>query len=284
MEADPQRLQQIVSNLLTNALKFTPAQGSIHVRVQRLDDRAQVIVRDTGIGIPEDLLPRIFDRFQQGNSSTTPTQSGLGLGLAIVKHLVEQHGGQITAASKGAGCGSTFTITFPLLRTEVAAPDRSPSPTVDRMLLSGVNVLVIEDEPDTRATLQAVLEQYGARPTVVATATEALSVVRRSPPDVLLSDIVMPGEDGYALIRDIRATIDARRLPAAALSGHLDKNAEANAVDAGFQAFLTKPIEPTSRPRTGAANPPRTYRLMHPQRAFSRARGSAIRLRPALAR
>jgi PAS domain S-box-containing protein len=243
MEADPHRLQQIVSNLLTNALKFTPQQGSIHVRVERLGDLAKVIVRDTGIGIREDLLPRIFDRFQQGDSST---QSGLGLGLAIVKHLVEQHGGQITAASKGSGCGSTFTMTFPLLRTEITAQDRSQPPTVDRMLLSGVNVLVVEDESDTRATLQAILEQYGARPTVVATAKEALSVVRRSPPDVLLSDIVMPGEDGYALIRHIRATVDATRLPAAALSGHLDKNAEANAVDAGFQAFLTKPIEPTS--------------------------------------
>jgi PAS domain S-box-containing protein len=246
MEADPQRLQQIASNLLTNALKFTPQQGSIQVRVERMGDRAQVIVRDTGIGICEDLLPRIFDRFQQGDSSTAPTQSGLGLGLAIVKHLVEQHGGQITVASKGSGCGSTFTMTFPLLRTDIAAPAPSQSPTVDRMLLSGVNVLVIEDESDTRATLQAILEQYGAHPTVVATAEEALSVVRRSSPDVLLSDIVMPGEDGYALIRHIRATIDATRLPAAALSGHLDDNAEANAVDAGFQAFLTKPIEPAS--------------------------------------
>jgi PAS domain S-box-containing protein len=246
MEADPQRLQQIVSNLLTNALKFTPPQGSIQLRVERIGDRAQVVVHDTGIGIHEDLLPRIFERFQQGATSTPPMQSGLGLGLAIVKHLVEQHGGQITAASKGAGCGSTFTITFPLLRTEVAAPDRSPSSTVDRMLLSGVNVLVIEDEPDTRATLEAVLEQYGAHPTVVANAREALSVVRERPPDVLLSDIVMPGEDGYALIRHIRATVDATQLPAVALSGHLDKNAEATAVDAGFQAFLTKPIDPTS--------------------------------------
>jgi CheY-like chemotaxis protein/two-component sensor histidine kinase len=246
MEADQQRLQQIVSNLLTNALKFTPPQGSVHVRAERIDDEAQVIVRDTGIGIREDLLPRIFDRFQQGDSATTPTQSGLGLGLAIVKHLVELHGGQIAAASKGSGCGSTFTIVFPLLRTEIAAHERSPLPTVDRMLLSGVNVLVIEDEPDTRATLRAILEQYGARPTVVATAKEALSVVRRTPPDVLLSDIALPGEDGYALIRHIRATIDATRLPAAALSGHLDKDAETNAVDAGFQTFLAKPIEPTS--------------------------------------
>jgi PAS domain S-box-containing protein len=245
MDADPQRLQQVISNLLTNALKFTPEHGFVEVRLERIDDRARIVVRDSGIGISRDLLPRIFDRFQQGDSSTTRTHSGLGLGLAIVKHLVEQHGGQITAASDGAERGSTFTVTFPLLRTEAAAPDRQRSAAVDQSLLSGVRVLVVDDEADTRATLRALLEQLGARPTVVATAGEAFTVVCQSPPDVLLSDIAMPGEDGYTLIRRIRANIDGTHLPAAALSARVDNETKVHAADAGFQEYLTKPIDPT---------------------------------------
>jgi PAS domain S-box-containing protein len=245
LEADPQRLQQVVSNLLTNALKFTPERGSVEVRLERLDSYAQILVRDSGVGIPQDLLPRIFDRFQQGDSSTTRTHSGLGLGLAIAKHLVEQHGGQIAAASNGPGCGSTFTVTLPLLRREVVSSDSQRSSAPDRSLLSGVRVLVVDDEAETRATLGALLEQFGARPIVVATAGEAFSVVRQSPPDVLLSDIAMPGEDGYTLIRRIRMSMDAAHLPAAALSAHVDNETKAHAADAGFQEYLAKPIDPT---------------------------------------
>jgi PAS domain S-box-containing protein len=245
MDADPQRLHQVISNLLTNALKFTPEHGSIEVRLERIKDRAQILVRDSGIGISQELLPRIFDRFQQGDSSTTRTHSGLGLGLAIVKHLVEQHGGQITAASDGVGRGSTFTVIFPLLRPDAASQDSPKSPAIDQPVLSGVRVLVVDDEADTRVTLRALLEQFGARPTVVATAGEAFSVVCQSPPDVLLSDIAMPGEDGYTLLRRIRTNIDAAHLPAAALSAHADVETKAHAVDAGFQEYLTKPIDPT---------------------------------------
>ena len=245
VEADPQRLQQVVSNLLTNALKFTPQGGSVEVRLERLGASAQLLVRDSGIGIPQDLLPRIFDRFQQGDSSTTRAHGGLGLGLAIVKHLVEQHGGEIAAASHGPGCGSTFTVSFPLLRVEAAPPNSPGSSTANRSLLSGLRVLVVDDEAETRATLRVLLEQFGARPTVVATAGEAFTMVRQSPPDVLLSDIAMPGEDGYTLIRRIRTSMDADHLPAAALSARVDNEAKAHAADAGFQEYLTKPIDPT---------------------------------------
>jgi len=246
MEADPQRLHQVISNLLTNALKFTPEGGSVELRLERIGEGAQILVRDSGIGISKDLLPRIFDRFQQGDDSTTRTHSGLGLGLAIVKHLVEQHGGQITAASDGSGCGSTFTVTFPLLLSRRTSQDTPISQHVDRASLSGVRVLVVDDEPDTRDTLRTLLEEFGARPTVVATADEAFTVVCQSPPDVLLSDIAMPGEDGCTLLRRIRANIDAAHLPAAALSAHVDKETRAHVADAGFQEHLTKPIDPTS--------------------------------------
>src|SRR5207237_7471541 len=183
MEADSQRLQQVVSNLLTNALKFTPEHGSIDVRVDRVEDSAQVVVRDSGIGIAPDLLPRMFDRFQQGDSSTTRTHAGLGLGLAIVKHLVEQHGGQVAAASAGPGHGSTFTIRLPLLKTVTMTASAPQAPVMDRSLLSGVRVLVVDDEADARVTLGAILEQFGAEPIVVASARDALAAVAQTLPD-----------------------------------------------------------------------------------------------------
>jgi PAS domain S-box-containing protein len=243
MQADPQRLQQVVSNLLTNALKFTPEQGTIDVRVERIDDRAEIVIHDTGIGIAPELLPRMFDRFQQGDSSTTRTHGGLGLGLAIVKHLVEQHGGHIAASSAGPGCGSTFTVTLPLT-SEFASVDSPRSAPADSSLLSGVRVLVVDDEADARTTLGAILEQFGAEPTVVGSAADAFDQISRHCPDVLLSDVAMPGEDGYALIRRIRATVDANGLPAAALSAYVGGDSQAHALDAGFQAYLAKPVDP----------------------------------------
>jgi PAS domain S-box-containing protein len=244
MEADPQRLQQVVSNLLTNALKFTPEHGSIDVRVDRVEDTAQVVVRDSGIGIAPDLLPRIFDRFQQGDSSTTRSHGGLGLGLAIVNHLVEQHGGDVVAASAGPGRGSTFTITLPLLADAALTSSAHQALVPNRSLLSGVRVLVVDDEMDARMTLGAVLEQFGAEPTMVASARDALDAIARTCPDFLLSDVAMPNENGYALIRRIRTALDADRLPAAALSAYVDGDSKAQALDAGFQIYLSKPIEP----------------------------------------
>jgi len=245
MAADPQRLQQVVSNLLTNALKFTPEHGSIDVRVDRVEDSARIVVRDSGIGVAPDLLPRIFDRFQQGDSSTTRTHGGLGLGLAIVRHLVEQHGGQVAVASAGSGHGSTFTITLPLLKDVTLTASAPHALLMDRSLLSGVRVLVVDDEADARITLGTILEQFGAEPTVVASAQDALDSIAQTLPDVLLSDVAMPNENGYALMRRIRTTVDAGRLPAAALSAYVDGDSREQALDAGFQTYLSKPIEPT---------------------------------------
>jgi hypothetical protein len=167
------------------------------------------------------------------------------LGLAIVKHLVEQHGGQVAAASGGAGLGSTFTLTLPLLSDVTVTPSARDSPTLDGSLLSGVRVLVVDDEADARVTLEAILEQFGALPTVVASTQDALDSIARTVPDVLLSDIAMPHENGYALIRRIRTTVDAARLPAAALSAYVDGDSRERALAAGFQTYLPKPIEPT---------------------------------------
>jgi PAS domain S-box-containing protein len=244
VEGDAQRLQQVVSNLLTNALKFTPEDQSIDVRVDRVDESVQVVVRDSGIGIAPDLVPRIFDRFQQGDSSTTRSHGGLGLGLAIVKHLVERHGGQVAAASTGEGRGSTFTMTLPLLADATVTPSATHSLMLGGSLLSGVRVLVVDDEADARVTLGAILEQFGAQPTVVSSAQDALDSIAQTVPDVLLSDIAMPNENGYALIRRIRTTVDADRLPAAALSAYVDGDSRERALDAGFQTYLSKPIEP----------------------------------------
>jgi PAS domain S-box-containing protein len=245
MEADPHRLQQVVSNLLTNALKFTPEGGSIDIGVERVEDCAHLVVRDTGIGIAADLLPHIFDRFQQGDSSTTRSHGGLGLGLAIVKHLVEHHGGHIAATSAGAGQGSAFELTLPLLADVSVTALMHHSAGLDRSLLSGVRILVVDDQADDRVTLGAILEQFGAEPTIVASAGDALDAIAETLPDVLLSDVAMPSENGYALIRRIRTTVGADRLPAAALSAYVDGDSRAQALDAGFQTYLSKPIEPT---------------------------------------
>jgi len=254
LRADPQRLQQVISNILNNALKFTPENGSIDVRVERAGDQAHIVVRDTGIGIGPELLPRIFDRFQQGDSSTTRSHGGLGLGLAIVKHLVDHHEGSIRAASDGPNRGSTFTITLPLVPGEHQSIDAAAADEhMNRSLLTGVRVLVVDDEEDARITLRAVLEQFGAEPTVVASAREAVTEISRERPDVLLSDMAMPGEDGFTLIRRIRATVPASGLPAAALSAYVDNDSKALALDAGFQAYLAKPVEPILLAETLAA-------------------------------
>jgi len=186
----------------------------------------------------------VFGRFQQGDSSTTRTHGGLGLGLAIVKHLVERHGGRIVASSAGEGRGSTFTTTLPLLADATLSAATAPSLTPDRSLLSGVRVLVVDDEADTRMTLAAILEQFGAEATAVGSAREALDEIGRSLPHVLLSDVAMPNENGYALIRRIRTTMNADSLPAAAVSAYVDGDSRAQALDAGFQTYLSKPIEP----------------------------------------
>jgi signal transduction histidine kinase len=172
VDGDPHRLQQVIFNLLTNALKFTPDHGQIHLALTRDDACARLVVRDTGIGIAADVLPRIFERFAQGNVAVpSRTSGGLSLGLAIVKYFVEQHGGAITADSAGPGHGATFTVTLPFSAEAAAATIAAPAAErIDRSLLSGVRVLVVDDTSDDRATLGAILEHFGATPTMVGSA------------------------------------------------------------------------------------------------------------------
>jgi PAS domain S-box-containing protein len=243
IDADPERLQQVVLNLLTNALKFTPPDGSIDVRVEGIGRHAQIVIRDSGIGIGHDLLPRIFERFQQGDGAAAGKYRGLGLGLAIVEHIVTQHGGSIAASSAGPGCGSTFTVTLPLLPREASVPEPARPAAVEPCLLSGVRVLVVDNEASARTRLRDLLERVGAETTVVATASEALEIARDNRPDVLLIDIAMPGDDGYALIRRIRASTDAAHLPAVALSRRVDVETRTRAAEAGFQQYLSKPVD-----------------------------------------
>jgi PAS domain S-box-containing protein len=245
--ADPQRLQQVVANLLTNAVKFTPEGGRIDVRLNASGQTAQLTVTDTGVGIGHDLLPHVFERFRQGDSSVTRQHTGLGLGLAIVRHVVEMHQGTIVAASGGAGSGATFSVTLPLLSAQ--AGDQCSTTTaetdLDHTLLSGVRVLVVDDQPDERTTLSVVLQQYGAETVEAGSATEALDLLARARPDVLVCDIAMPGEDGCSFIRRVRS-LRANAIPAAALTAQASEHGRAYALESGFQTYLYKPVEPAT--------------------------------------
>ncbi|HZS49502.1 MAG TPA: response regulator [Bryobacterales bacterium] len=253
---DPGRLEQVVWNLLSNAVKFTPQGGRVEVRLRRIESRAEISVRDTGQGISPDFLPYVFERFRQADSSHTRSHGGLGLGLAIVRHLVELHGGRVQASSAGVGLGSTFTITLPLLgraAAEKLSADRlqmarSPVhiPLGDQRPLDGVRVLLVDDEADTREILGRVLGHCGAQVTAVGSAAEGIEILDREPPDVILSDIQMPDQDGYALIRKVRE-IEAKRgsfIPAAALTAHVRAEDRIRALSAGFQTHVPKPVEP----------------------------------------
>lgn len=247
---DPYRLQQIVWNLLSNAIAFTPEGGRIEIRLERRDANAVVSVRDTGRGIARQFLPHIFDRFRQADSTTTRRHGGLGLGLAIVRHLVEIHGGTIEAESAGEGHGATFTVTLPLLVDAVAESAPVPDPgrigSWTPLPLSGLRLLVVEDDGDTADLLQTILTYYGAAVTAATSAAEALPLLERTRPDVLISDISMPGGDGYALVRTLR-TLGAERggrTPALALTAHARAADTEHAFLAGFQAHVAKPVEP----------------------------------------
>ena len=252
VSGDPGRIQQIVWNLLSNAVKFTPSGGRVEVRLEQEGGEVVIRVRDTGAGIAGAFLPHVFERFRQEDSSSTRVHGGLGLGLAIVRHLVEAHGGSVAAASEGPGRGATFTLRFPLspARTRRAAPPaeaRAPDgaragfATLDR-----VRVLVVDDDPDTVEVVRQVLESAGAQVTSAATAQEALAALSARPPDVLLSDLGMPDEDGYALIRKVRSLDPARggSVPAAALTAYTRSEDRREALLAGFQVYLPKPVEP----------------------------------------
>lgn len=246
---DAERLQQVIWNLLSNAIKFTPEHGQVTISLSPTGSLLRLQVQDTGKGIAPDFLPYIFDRFRQADATTTRSQGGLGLGLAIVRNLVELHGGSVYAESTGVGQGATFTVDLPLLTQERwrypaqrQAPHRlNPAPS-----LGGLQVLVVDDEADTRAFLVAALEEFGAIAIATASVQEALTQFQQHPPDVLISDIGMPLEDGYTLIRKIRALPPEAggQVPAAALTAYVRVDDQERALAAGFQVHLGKPIEP----------------------------------------
>jgi len=284
---DPDRLQQVVWNLLSNAVKFTPEGGRVSVRLERAGGEAVVTVSDTGAGIRPEFLPHVFDRFTQADSSTTRAYGGLGLGLSIARHLIELHGGTIAAESRGEGRGATFRVRLPLHEASGAAdaarsgevtknqsagatggepPDADQSTTPHRQpeILSGLHVLLVDDDPDTLLMLGKTLERYGARTGACETAADALKLLEREPFDVLVSDIGMPIEDGYTLVRRVRA-LEAerggRRLPALALTAYARKEDRDAALAAGFQAHVPKPVAPNELVEAVAAVTGRTTKV-----------------------
>jgi signal transduction histidine kinase/DNA-binding response OmpR family regulator len=247
---DPNRLQQIIWNLLSNAIKFTPEGGKIDIVLEKIGSHAQIQVKDTGKGISSDFLPYIFEYFRQADSSMTRTQGGLGLGLAIVHHLVELHGGSVYAESQGEGQGSTFTVMLPLQKQAEAEARQSDLETVrqqissSRPALSGLRIMIVDDEPDTREFLSFLLRQYNAEVYTSESASQAFAAFTEFHPDVLVSDIGMPREDGYSLIRRIRTltTEQGGNTPAIALTAYAREDDQKQALAAGFQTHLAKPV------------------------------------------
>ncbi len=252
---DADRLQQVAWNLLSNAIKFTPKGGRVHVHVRRRESYVELVVADDGMGIDPEFLPHVFDCFRQADAKISRKAGGLGLGLAIVRSIVELHGGTVTAQSDGLGRGATFTIRLPTapLRADAApaAPDAPPALSGPKFecpgVLSGLRILVVDDEADTRALLRFILEQCGCVVAVAADAEGALAKLGDVELDVLVSDIGMPVVDGYSLIRSVRSHRkgSVARIPAIALTAYARSEDRAHAVRAGFDMHLTKPVEPS---------------------------------------
>ena len=247
-QGDPDRLQQVVWNLLSNAVKFTAPEGTITVRLIRKHGYV-LTVQDSGAGIDHKFLPHVFDPFRQADGSATREHGGLGLGLAIARQLVEAHGGTIAAQSAGKDQGATFEVFLPSM-LDAPRPTFGPEPTVeeavDASLLTGVDVLVVDDDEDARVLLQMTLSQYGAAVTTAASAGEAIEAIERAVPDVVLSDIGMPHEDGYDLLRRLRARPPERggTIPAVAVTAYASATDRASTQQAGYQAHVAKPFEP----------------------------------------
>ena len=250
ISGDANRLQQVVWNLLSNAVKFTNSGGRVCVKVSRVGSAAQISVSDTGQGISKEFLPFVFDRFRQADSTTTRQHGGLGLGLAIARHLVEIHGGTISADSKGEGAGATFTIRLPLIEATTGTSDfRDASNYKPARLqsLSGLNVLLVDDDSDTLKLMETALTRREANVTAVSSANEAIRAITRKRPDVLVSDIAMPDEDGYGLIEKIRSLErgGSDNIPAVAITAYAKDEDRERALSSGFQIYLAKPVELT---------------------------------------
>ncbi len=254
ISGDPERLQQVVWNLLANAIKFTPGGGRVQVRLERVNSHIEIIISDTGMGISEDFLPYVFDRFRQADGTTTRTHGGLGLGLSIVRHLVELHGGTVQAESDGAGQGSTFTVKLPLIhvsqprteeeRVHPRASD-APAPVECPERLDGVKVLVVDDEADACELLRMLLTRCGAEVSTADNVEDALAAVSQTRFDLLVSDIGMPIADGYELIRRLRALPGVRggNIPAVALTAYARSEDRLRALRSGYQMHVAKPVE-----------------------------------------
>jgi two-component system CheB/CheR fusion protein len=253
VSGDPARLQQTVWNLLVNAINFTPQGGRVTIALEPVDGRARIQVRDTGVGIEQEFLPHIFDRFVQAERTITRSQGGLGLGLAIVRHLVSMHGGTVLAESAGKDKGATFTVTLPLIKARPAiGPAESPMPSGRDLLevgkpaeLNGMRMLVVDDDPESLEALVEILSQAGAEVRTAASAAEAMRVLEEFEPQVLVSDIAMPREDGYSLLRRIRALGPEQGgdIPALALTALAGEDDRQRALSAGFQMHLAKPVD-----------------------------------------
>ncbi|HEX4341591.1 MAG TPA: ATP-binding protein [Polyangiaceae bacterium] len=255
LRGDPDRLQQVVWNLVNNALKFTPKGGNVAVRVARVGTSLELSVQDDGKGIAADFLPYVFERFRQADASTTRRHGGLGLGLALVRHLVEAHGGTVHAASAGEGRGATFTVTLPVQAVFSATAEAAQSardqagerPDVAPNSLKGVTVLVVDDETDARDLVATLLRAHGADVLLASSMRGALDLLATESADVLVSDIGMPIADGYMLMSRVRALgTPAARIPALALTAYAREEDKRRALAAGFQTYLAKPAEPSA--------------------------------------
>jgi CheY-like chemotaxis protein len=264
VSGEANRLQQIFWNLFSNAIKFTPEGGQVTVQVKRKGSRVSVSVRDSGIGIAPEFLPYIFDRFRQADGSTTRVHGGLGLGLSIVKHLVQLHGGTVEVASEGKDRGTTFTVDLPRApaesakgseRAKTSEPESNGLPENFSTILDGLRILVVDDEVDSRDLVTAILTRCGGEVQCCESVAEAITTFRSWKPDVLVSDIGMPNEDGYSLIKKIRKLRMklAREVPAVALTAYATDDDRARTLSAGFQMHVAKPIEPKALVRSIAS-------------------------------
>jgi CheY-like chemotaxis protein/anti-sigma regulatory factor (Ser/Thr protein kinase) len=252
VSGDGQRLQQVFWNLLSNAIKFTPKGGRVQVTLSHVDSQVELTVADTGQGIKPEFLPHVFERFRQADNTTTRVHGGLGLGLAIVRHIVELHGGAVQVASEGVGRGATFTVTLPVAAVQPSAGERPQPPPLTRVPyapsaeLSGIRVLVVDDDQDTLEMLELVLRQAGADVRIADSAGAGFRTFREWHPHVVVSDIGMPGEDGYAFINKVRGLPreDGGQTPAIALTAYARSEDRVRVLSAGFQMHVAKPIEP----------------------------------------